>query len=451
MIMPFFGRGLTAPPRAPATAQTVAGAPATTPPPVTTPPAIFLPADQYLHRGAPAEWWWHTGTLTSGDRVFGFEINTASYSGQGYAFSQLMLTDVANQKHYQRTTIYMPPVSVDFDNWAQHDVTKDWHVGLGSAVNCLSVIDVTNPGSGYTSAPTVEISGGGGTQAVAYAVLGDGTVAKADQVASIVLTNPGRGYTSAPTITISGGGGTGATAAAIHSYVTMDAAWGDPTQNMAIVAHLADVATGTEVDFDLMLSQQGPPFLVWGNGVSSILPSASGTHLQTNNYYYSLPKLAASGTVTIAGETFTVNGTTWMDHEYGFFGSAAKPVKWILQDAQLDNGWSLSNFSLTAPVLNQPMSSFTTLQDPAGAMHFAWIAFVTPTATWKSPASGITYFTEFKLEIPFYGAVLTVSSLVDGQEFSTGPGNGIYEGIATASGTFLGQPASGTAWNEQAL
>jgi hypothetical protein len=34
---------------------------------------------------------------------------------------------------------------------------------------------------------------------------------------------------------------------------------------------------------------------------------------------------------------------------------------------------------------------------------------------------------------------------------SCGAGKAIYERIATASGTFRGQPASGTAWNEQAL
>ncbi len=56
----------------------------------------------------------------------------------------------------------------------------------------------------------------------------------------------------------------------------MDAAWGDPTQNMAIVALLNDEATGQEVLFDLMLSQKGPPFLVWGTGKAPMLPAASG-------------------------------------------------------------------------------------------------------------------------------------------------------------------------------
>ena len=111
-----------------------------------------------------------------------------------------------------------------------------------------------------------------------------------------------------------------------------------------------------------------------------ILPPSSGTHLQTNNYYYSLTRLAASGSVTIGGEKFAVSGLTWMDHEYGYFGTSAKPVKWVLQDAQLDNGWTLSNFATLGdgpPKLNQPTASLVTLQDPAGAMYFQ-IAVLTP-------------------------------------------------------------------------
>lgn len=68
-------------------------------------------------------------------------------------------------------------------------------------------ITLTNGGSGYTSAPTVTITGGGGTGATATA-----TVAGA--VTAITITNNGTGYTSAPLVNITGGGGTGATATA---------------------------------------------------------------------------------------------------------------------------------------------------------------------------------------------------------------------------------------------
>jgi hypothetical protein len=72
----------------------------------------------------------------------------------------------------------------------------------------LASINVTAGGTGYTSAPTVTISGGGGSGATATA-----TVA-GNAVTGVTLTNPGSGYTTAPTVSF-GGPGTGATATAV--------------------------------------------------------------------------------------------------------------------------------------------------------------------------------------------------------------------------------------------
>ena len=61
-------------------------------------------------------------------------------------------------------------------------------------------------GIGYTSAPAVSITGGGGANAAATAIVNGGTVTQ------IIVTNPGTGYTSDPTVSFSGGGGSGASA-----------------------------------------------------------------------------------------------------------------------------------------------------------------------------------------------------------------------------------------------
>ncbi len=73
-----------------------------------------------------------------------------------------------------------------------------------------TVVSVTmnDNGLGYTSAPTVTFTGGGGTGAAATAAIDGGVVV------GINVTNPGSGYTSAPTVTFTGGGGTGAAATA---------------------------------------------------------------------------------------------------------------------------------------------------------------------------------------------------------------------------------------------
>lgn len=80
------------------------------------------------------------------------------------------------------------------------------------AVGAVTSVTLTAVGSGYTSAPTVTFSGGGGTGAAGFAVMNTGF--DAGQVLSITITNPGSGYTTAPAVTLTGGGGSGATATA---------------------------------------------------------------------------------------------------------------------------------------------------------------------------------------------------------------------------------------------
>jgi hypothetical protein len=72
----------------------------------------------------------------------------------------------------------------------------------------VTEVDITNGGTGYTSAPAVSFTGGGGTGAAGVAEVSNG------KVVSIILTSGGSGYTSAPAVSFAGGGGTGAAGAA---------------------------------------------------------------------------------------------------------------------------------------------------------------------------------------------------------------------------------------------
>ena len=72
----------------------------------------------------------------------------------------------------------------------------------------ITSINIVNGGVGYTSAPTVTITGGGGTGALATATITDGVVT------AINILNNGHNFTSAPTIVFSGGGSPSTVAAA---------------------------------------------------------------------------------------------------------------------------------------------------------------------------------------------------------------------------------------------
>jgi len=87
----------------------------------------------------------------------------------------------------------------------------------------ISSVAVTSGGAGYTSAPTVNFSGGGFTTAAAATATIVG-----GQVTSVTMTSGGVRYTSAPTVSFSGGGPTTAataTAATGLSFSVDDSNW----------------------------------------------------------------------------------------------------------------------------------------------------------------------------------------------------------------------------------
>jgi Tfp pilus assembly protein PilX len=78
------------------------------------------------------------------------------------------------------------------------------------AAGTVGSVSITDPGTGYNSAPNVSLSGGGGSGAAATAVIGS---VSTGTISSITLNNPGSGYSTQPTVTIIGDG-TGASAVA---------------------------------------------------------------------------------------------------------------------------------------------------------------------------------------------------------------------------------------------
>jgi hypothetical protein len=92
-----------------------------------------------------------------------------------------------------------------------------WDGNVTLTVGSVGLVAISNIGSGYTSAPTVTISGPdetGGEQATAVCSIG--VAGSGNAVTSVSLTNAGSGYTNAAnlTVTFTGGGGSGAAALA---------------------------------------------------------------------------------------------------------------------------------------------------------------------------------------------------------------------------------------------
>lgn len=86
--------------------------------------------------------------------------------------------------------------------------------------NGITSITVTNSTSdkGYTAPPIVVITGGNGKDAAAYA-----TINAAGQITNVIITNPGFGYTSAPTISFIDGGAPINSGGAAYSFTAATA------------------------------------------------------------------------------------------------------------------------------------------------------------------------------------------------------------------------------------
>jgi hypothetical protein len=88
------------------------------------------------------------------------------------------------------------------------------NLNISNNLKSVQSVVITNPGAGYTLAPTLQITGGGGSGAAGTVFIGDGTVG------IVTLSDAGSGYTTAPTVTITapvGAANTRATAEAVVS------------------------------------------------------------------------------------------------------------------------------------------------------------------------------------------------------------------------------------------
>jgi len=106
-------------------------------------------------------------------------------------------------------------------NYVDH---TDINYAISRKSSIVASLSIVAAGSGYTSAPTVTIGPPdlpGGIQATA-----DFTIVSS--MLQLNLTNPGIGYSQAPKVTVTGGGGTGLEVQATVNYISLQVFQLDP-------------------------------------------------------------------------------------------------------------------------------------------------------------------------------------------------------------------------------
>ncbi len=190
---------------------------------------------------------------------------------------------------------------------------------------------------------------------------------------------------------------------------------------------------------DLRLAPVKAAVIHGDNGISR-----KGAAAINASHYYSLTRLQATGTITVAGKVFEVAGLSWMDHEFGTSFLVAEQIGWDWFSIQLDDGRELMVFRIRrADGSIDEHSSGTLIEIDGRAIHLPLGELrLAPGDEWQSPTSGARYPVVWQIEAPRYDLHLQVRAAFAAQELETNESTGVtywegsirVEGITNESG-----------------
>jgi predicted secreted hydrolase len=206
-------------------------------------------------------------------------------------------------------------------------------------------------------------------------------------------------------------------------------------------ATAAGVPGGLELD--LLLLARKPPALHDRDGWIDFGPAGG-------SYYYSRTAMDAAGTIVLDGETLTVTGDAWFDHQWGDFISVGGGG-WDWFAVNLDDGTDLT-VSLVRDADGTYPLVYGTLVEPDGATrHLDRTAFtVEVTDRWVSPTTGADYPAGWTIRLPAEDLVIDLAPTVDAQELDTRATTGVvyWEGSQDVRARRGGVPLGGEGYVE---
>ena len=198
---------------------------------------------------------------------------------------------------------------------------------------------------------------------------------------------------------------------------------------------------------DLRLATDRPPVLNGREGFSQ-----KGLQAGNASHYYSLTRMETTGQLWLEGETVSVSGLSWMDHEFGTTFLEPSQQGWDWFSLQLEDGTDVMVYVLRQQDGAVDAHSSGTLVRPNGEVVplVADDVELVPGRQWVSPTSGARYPVEWVVGIPGESLRLEVQAAVDAQELHTEQSTGVtyWEGAVIATGTSGGQPVGGRGYLE---
>lgn len=170
------------------------------------------------------------------------------------------------------------------------------------------------------------------------------------------------------------------------------------------------------------------------------------------SHYYSLTRLVTKGRLRVGQDTFPVEGTSWMDHEFGSNQLTDAQVGWDWFSIQLDNQREIMLYVMRLKDGTiDPNSAGSIIAESSGVRHLAKKDFqIEVKDFWVSPLTKARYPSGWKIKIPAESLELKVQPLLKNQELTTGGSTGVnyWEGACSVEGQEKGRPVRGSAYVE---
>lgn len=179
--------------------------------------------------------------------------------------------------------------------------------------------------------------------------------------------------------------------------------------------------------------------------------SAKSNDENQASHYYSYTRLAASGTVTLDGQVYAVQGLAWMDHEFGSTMLAADQEGWDWFSLQLDDGADLMVFRLRKKdgTSERP---FGTLVSPDGSSTclVGDDINIRSKGQWKSPVTGAIYPAAWTISLKGPDTILEVAPVLPDQELTALRSTQVvyWEGAVNVHGRHQGKDVKGSGYAE---
>ncbi len=238
--------------------------------------------------------------------------------------------------------------------------------------------------------------------------------------------------------------GVGWAGAATDTYRVWNEGW---MTRLDETGHHRLIALDPELGIDLELEPGKNPVVHGRDGISQ-----KGVQPGNASHYYSLTRMPTRGTVISRGVRYSVEGLSWMDHEFGTSFLEVGQVGWDWFSIQLDDGTDLMLFQLRrSDGMPDPHSSGTLISSSGEKQSIGSADFqIHPGSSWTSPHSGAKYPIEWQLSIPNLGLQLSISTAVADQELQTGASTGVtyWEGSTEAIGTLNKRQVQGHGYLE---